>query len=243
MDISFKRFSYYNKQIVPSPLCDVLDYHDITFCLSGTLLYKVDGKETVLNSGDCIYIKPGSKRYRYGFTDEKAAYMSINIDGPDEPLCPFVKLSDCVDKSIIEIIEMLNTAYLTRNFDKFRVLTEYIVYDLNEKFNSSSINLSVRVMENYIQNHIFQKLTLSSVAKSVHLSKEYCESMFKKETGMTIITYINREKVEHAKHMLRQDEMSLTEISELLGYSDYNYFARVFCKYTGKTPLQYRKLK
>ena len=64
---------------------------------------------------------------------------------------------------------------------------------------------------------------------------------FKNQTGQSVTEYINRLKVEKSKKLLKDTDMSVTDIAMKTGFEDSCYFTRVFKKYEKKTPLQYRK--
>ena len=69
----------------------------------------------------------------------------------------------------------------------------------------------------------------------------YVCTLFKRETGMTITEYAVGEKIDLAKRMIIMRRQTLTEIAETCGFSDYNYFSRVFKRTVGMTPGEYRK--
>ena len=93
----------------------------------------------------------------------------------------------------------------------------------------------------YIAAHIFKKISVRGLAVELGLSPIYLERLFKQSEGVTIGAYIQREKIERAKNLLRYSDRSLFEISEYLGFSSQSYFGRIFKKATGMTPKQYRK--
>ncbi|MDQ0233070.1 YesN/AraC family two-component response regulator [Metabacillus malikii] len=64
--------------------------------------------------------------------------------------------------------------------------------------------------------------------------------MFKKEVGISVTEYIQRTKIEEAKKLISFSDYSLSKIHTLLNFTDQSYFTKVFKKYTGYTPKQYR---
>lgn len=58
---------------------------------------------------------------------------------------------------------------------------------------------------------------------------------------MTVVTAITKVRVEKACELLKTEKGSVSQVAEMVGYEDENYFGRVFKKYTGQTPAQYRK--
>jgi AraC-like DNA-binding protein len=93
----------------------------------------------------------------------------------------------------------------------------------------------------YITIHLHEKITLENVAEAAALSPCHLSRIFKKEVGMSIVDYVQKERIEAAKHMLANSDETLAAISQYLYFSTQSYFIRIFRKYTGMTPGQYRK--
>ncbi len=93
----------------------------------------------------------------------------------------------------------------------------------------------------YITIHLHEKITLEKVAEAVGLSACHLSRIFKKEVGMSMVDYVQKERVEAAKHMLANSDETLAAISQYLYFSTQSYFIRIFKKYTGVTPGQYRR--
>lgn len=92
----------------------------------------------------------------------------------------------------------------------------------------------------YIGKHYMEDLFLSSLADTFFLSKEHLSRLFKRETGTNLFSYIMELKLNDAKELLSSTEMTLEEIAFKLGFSNGNYFSKVFKKNTGQSPREYR---
>lgn len=99
----------------------------------------------------------------------------------------------------------------------------------------------VNRVENYVNKNMNKTLKLEELAAVCSLSPGYFSRMFKKETGKTLITYINEMKIEKAKELLKNSEAPIINISLDLGFDDCGYFIRVFKKITGVTPKAFRE--
>ena len=93
----------------------------------------------------------------------------------------------------------------------------------------------------YISEHLHQRIMMQELANYLSLSVAYLSRLFKLETGVTLSEYINMKKVEAASNMLQYSEYSDLQISTLLSFSSQSYFIKVFRKYTGMTPKEYKK--
>jgi two-component system response regulator YesN len=88
----------------------------------------------------------------------------------------------------------------------------------------------------FIDENLLGKLLLNDVAKHVHLSESYFASLFRAYAGQSFRNYLLNAKLCKAKEMLRVSHMSISDVSDMLGYEDYRAFTRAFKKYTGHNP-------
>jgi len=93
----------------------------------------------------------------------------------------------------------------------------------------------------FIATHLNESITISDVAEHIKKSRAYVVAKFKSETGKTIGEYIMECRMREAKNLLRYTEMSLSEISEYLCFSNQPYFQNVFKRYFRITPAKYRQ--
>ncbi|OCT11884.1 hypothetical protein A8709_28895 [Paenibacillus pectinilyticus] len=95
----------------------------------------------------------------------------------------------------------------------------------------------------YIYNHLYEALPIAELAEQTGLNGTYLSSLFKKETGITITTFIQQEKMEEAKKLLDFTSESVSTIATRLNYYDQTHFIKSFKKHAGVTPKQYRDRK
>ncbi len=99
----------------------------------------------------------------------------------------------------------------------------------------------VRQAMAYIHEHYAEPLSRADLAQHVALSEDYLTDCFRKELGVTPITYINRYRINQAKLLLAETYKTVTEIALDVGFSDSSYFSRVFRRETGMSPTDYRQ--
>lgn len=104
---------------------------------------------------------------------------------------------------------------------------------------NSQIGAAIR----YIKENLGKNLNLADSAKICNMSVSQFMRIFKKETGMTFKEYVSLKRVEKAKYLLVNTNKSIAEISESLGMEDSSYFTKVFKKYTGTCPKDYKEKK
>ena len=93
----------------------------------------------------------------------------------------------------------------------------------------------------YIRKHLDCHIDIDMLADKACMSKDHYIRVFKRETGETPNVYITKRKLEKAELALATSDLSIKSIAQMLGYSDYSYFNRVFKQNTGVTPQQYRE--
>lgn len=93
----------------------------------------------------------------------------------------------------------------------------------------------------YLTEHCGRPVTLNELCGHFYLSKSYICRIFKEVTGYTVSEYTNIHRIRKAKRYLEETDMSISEISHLLGYESLTYFERMFKHYTTLSPLKYRK--
>ena len=97
-----------------------------------------------------------------------------------------------------------------------------------------------RVLE-YVHSHISDSINIEQLADVACITKPYFIRLFKHEFGFPPVQYINRKKVERAQLLLFTTDKAVKEVAFILGFSDQNYFIRLFHKLTGITPQEYRR--
>ncbi|WP_237179030.1 response regulator transcription factor [Paenibacillus sp. MMS18-CY102] len=102
-------------------------------------------------------------------------------------------------------------------------------------------NVNMGLILAYIDGHYADPITLTEVAKHFHFNPSYLSSYFASHNAYGFSEYLNKVRVEKAAELLSGDTASISEISGMVGYSDHSYFTKVFKKWTGLSPSQYRR--
>ncbi len=106
------------------------------------------------------------------------------------------------------------------------------------KVNSAEI---VQQVKEYLEKNYVQKIRIKELGSMFYISEAYLSDIFKTLTHKTIIEYLADIRIETAKELLRSTRLNISNIAESVGYGDYCYFNKIFKKYVGVTPYQYRK--
>lgn len=178
---------------------------------------------------------------RYEYTDInyiKGIYINFLIN-----IIDVLKLKRLIfNEQEIEKVNLLKTIYEIPTLAQIKNLMMSkmdILKQAVDKYNAKS--RIVYQIEKYILDNYNSDLDLQTIADAVYLSTAYLCSVFKKETGKTINQYILEVKIDKAKEFLRDNSLKLYEVAEKVGFSNQNYFSKVFYKMVGMNPSEYRE--
>lgn len=156
----------------------------------------------------------------------------------------FGQLDTALDKS-------RKTAYFSEMYEHcssldqaFELLEETLIKASLEVLNylKSKEKKPIAYAKHYIEENKGLNIKLDELAKTAGFSYTYFSYLFKKETGKTLTEYIRMVRIETAKKLLVEKERSISEIAELVGYSDIKFFTKQFKKVMGVSPNEYRKM-
>lgn len=112
------------------------------------------------------------------------------------------------------------------------------ILDFEEK---ETGNRYVDFMIKSIHENYATKLALSDISEECQMSSTYLNVKFKNATGYTFNDYLNRYRIKKAVDLLKENKYMIYEIAEMVGFSDYKYFIKVFKKYVGCSPARFIK--
>lgn len=164
--------------------------------------------------------------------------------------------ADIVKKRIAEVSEKygLDYAELLDKMSKLRVMSYSAINSaasimsmcscylyVNKIIRNRSDILSYQ-LKDYIDGHFLEELSISTICSRFYVSKSKLYSISKDIFGMGVTDYIRIKRIEFAKEQLLCSTKPVLQIAEQTGFSDPNYFIRIFKKYEGVTPNKYRKI-
>lgn len=123
---------------------------------------------------------------------------------------------------------------------QYRMIADYCdrVERIRQGSNPSKLVIAVT---NYIQHHLSEPITTEQIAEHLFMGRTRLSANFKAESGMALSEFIQRQKLDEAKRLLRFTDKSAAAIAAYLGYSSSAHFTTVFKKYFGCTPAEYRE--
>lgn len=142
-----------------------------------------------------------------------------------------------LDEILTQLVERLEKQ------PKQEEIPESIILNIARQESQRGRSEAVHGAQKYILEHIQETIYIEDIAKSVFLNEQYLMHLFKKETGLSILEFITKERIDLAKQLLEKTDFQVNEVAAAVGYGNYSYFIRIFKRSTGKTPVAYRKGK
>ena len=108
------------------------------------------------------------------------------------------------------------------------------------KKNAASREIAYTVTS-YVNAHLSERLSLSDLAEAVYMSRSSFGHVFKSVTGVAPLDFVESVRLSHARELLAESDLPVTEIAMRCGFTDHSYFTLRFRRATGVTPSEFRK--
>ena len=244
------------------------DEFEIIYVRSGFLTVSISGESYIGKTGEAFVVSPGNLHLmgsQTGTVDYYTflfplKYISFRTDDMlDEKLleplnsghlmiCPRVKdTAKELCEQLIEIYEAKKDESESKITTQVRtkiILLQFILEMWKKGFvienDTSGRNIVEKEMVSYIQQNFTGKISLKEFGEQFHLSEKYISRYFKEHFHITLSQYITYLRLENAKQLLQDTDLSVTETAMQSGYQNVSYFIRSFKKTYGISPLKYR---
>lgn len=190
------------------------------------------------------YTKTGKKEQIFGCLEEILEQVRKKRGTTEErallavEICNILQRNSFLEGKEEKVRETLLKLQTESDFDRYKTqLVElYRVFLEPETDAIQYDNPLVNKAVSYIQKNFQTTVSLQEVADAMSLNAAYLSRIFKKYTGKTIVTYINDLKMEKARALIEENQLSLKEIALEVGIQNYNYFYQMVKKHYGKSP-------
>lgn len=245
------------------------DEFEIIYVRSGFLTVSISGESYIGKTGEAFVVSPGNLHLmgsQSGTVDYYTflfplKYISFRTDDMlDEKLleplnsghlmiCPRVKdTAKELCEQLIEIYEAKNDESESKITTQVRtkiILLQFILEMWKKGFvienDTSGRNTVEKEMVSYIQQNFTGKISLREFGEQFHLSEKYISRYFKEHFHITLSQYVTYLRLEHAKQLLQDTDIPVTDVAMQSGYQNVSYFIRNFQKAYAVSPLKYRK--
>ena len=245
------------------------DEFEIIYVRSGFLTVSISGESYIGKTGEAFVVSPGNLHLmgaQTGTVDYYTflfplKYISFRTDDMlDEKLleplnsghlmiCPRVK--DTAKELCEQLIEIYmakkdeSESKITTQVRTKIILLQFILEMWKKGFvienDTSGRNTVEKEMVSYIQQNFTGKISLREFGEQFHLSEKYISRYFKEHFHITLSQYVTYLRLEHAKQLLQDTDIPVTDVAMQSGYQNVSYFIRSFQKAYAVSPLKYRK--
>ena len=254
-----KKFIYFDVCTKTKPMMPSEHYHDvfeIYYLTKGNCRYFIDDKTYETKAGDLILIPKGvihKTTYGEGERQRKLIncsyhYIPTNVI-PKLPLLMYHYRNSEISKEIDDIFLNIEKEYIKNDEFSHEALLNYIhllfyliARNENQTEKTDNGNYLVTEVISYLKENYDKPISLTEIADNLSVSIEHLSRVFKKETGLAFVKYLNMLRFQKAEELLKNnDNLPITEIAYKCGFNDSNYFSDKFKKYYGISPLKFKK--
>lgn len=231
-------------------------FWELTYVDKGNLYTNINGHTYNLHQGDLIFYSPFQFHTQYTSCNSTSSYLTINFQmdfNNYEVLCNKVfTLNRNSYNTIKLLISELSNDNIYSNELSLCYLKQLIINTLRleNSFNQNTPtthmqqtyenNLLNNILK-FINEHINNKIYVETICSKFNISSTMLHSLFKKNMNVTFKTYINNIKLNKSKELISSSSYTLSEISEILGFSSIHYFSKKFKSQFGISPSEYSK--
>lgn len=245
---------------------------EIAYTLSGKATHILNGKSEIIKENDYVIIEPGSKHQYIKIGTENLSIINCIFTASFPYPCATVNsFYECIknpslninSKSIKpeqisriyhdetgevrQLVLLLQNEYKNKGYKYSlvarRLLNIIVLLTVRslEPGNTASTFIS-ETIKDYVSVHYAEHNVLEIIGEQLNYSVPYLSKKFKAETGESFKSYQQKIRINEAVLLLIQSNMSIDEISNLVGYTDIKYFIKVFTKKQGVSPSKFKKL-
>ncbi|SEM50751.1 transcriptional regulator, AraC family [Ligilactobacillus sp. WC1T17] len=239
---------------------NIRENYIIHYIMDGQGTFFVAGKAAVtLKKGDLFILPKGIPCFYQADGKNPWQYFWIGLDGikianifNSSALKGSYYLKDIESseftKKLREIFKVLHNKSSLENELLLEALTYQMFYHLIKEFPAQNITPKVKPYQQYemalkyLKGNYAYGCNITDLSLSLSLSRNYLYSLFKKYSNMSPQKFLTQMRMEDAKNQLLVSEISIQSISESVGYSDAFTFSKAFKRYSGYSPLTFRKM-
>ena len=232
------------------------NHMELFFIVGGKGQFLIQDQLYPVNANNLVIINPNILHTEVSLNAQPLEYIVLGIEGIElassensngrfSMLDHFesAEISGCL-RNILREMEQKSTGYE----DVCQAYMEILIIRLMRSTALSvpaqppvvSKNRQCAAVKQYIDQHFKETLTLDQLAEMVHMNKYYLSHTFKKEYGVSPISYMITCRVEESKYLLAETDLSISQIAQLLNFSSPSYFSQVFHRSQAISPMEYR---
>jgi len=245
----------------------IIKDYEFDYYIDGDRQLYIDGKYYPIRKGSLVLRTPGQTAYSYG--DFNCYILTLDFSGKVLSNYSRHSITPIQPEYPSPIWDIIPPVFIPKNMENylriFKELTSISELDLNKNENAMLLvneflhltladalrnKISISIPEadyiddicNYMKKHYTEYITLDTLSELTHMNKHYITRKFKERLGIPPISYLIQIRMDNAKRLLIETDITVKNIAENCGYTDPVFFNYYFKKLFGITPVEYRKL-
>lgn len=230
-------------------------YAELFYIVGGDGQFRIDDRLYPVKANQMVIVNPNVIHTEVSYEAHPLEYIVLGIEGLElsttDTQDSRFRILDCRGSSdiltclrhILQETQAAQPGYETicQAYMEILILRLMRVTRFSSTSGSPSASSQCAAVRHYIDTHYKEALTLDLLAKEAHINKFYLVHAFKEEYGMSPIHYMITRRIEESRYLLRETDMSVSQIARVLGFSSASYFSQSFRRGEGISPMEYRK--
>ncbi|MDO5602739.1 MAG: helix-turn-helix domain-containing protein, partial [Oscillospiraceae bacterium] len=229
---------------------------ELFYVVGGRGMFRLEDETFPLEADDLLVVGPNVEHTEMGVANDPLEYIVLGIEGlefvfsGEDTRCARLPYREyrgdtllCLDLMLREMEKKAES-----HADICQRLLEILILQLIRNSSCAVTPAASRrssrecaVVKRYIDQNYRENITLDMLAQLTHMNKYYLVHVFNRENGKSPISYLIDRRIRESMHLLANTDHSLSEISQMLGFSSQSYFSQSFKKSQGVTPNEYRR--
>lgn len=234
-------------------------YAELFYIVGGDGKFRIEDKLYPVESNQLVIVNPNVIHTEVSYDAHPLEYIVLGIEGMELAVGKNTdgrfSIVDCRSggniltclRNILREMEAQQEGYETICQAYLEILIVRLMrhtsLSITTDASAPSVSRQCASIRHYIDTHYKEPLNLDSLAEAIHLNKYYLAHAFKDEYGISPISYLISRRIEESKYLLRETDLSLSQISRVLSFSSASYFSQSFRRAEGISPIEFRKNK
>ena len=246
-----------------------MELHVLIVVLKGTMYLRVGGENVIVRSGQYILLRAGEEHEGWKMSEGELSYFWVHfseqaakgVENPENyyhfPMLGTLPATQRVTTLFRQLLDLSRT-WQEEQGQMLDYCCSTLLMELTLEMSREShkgeaiepvgqiesakpqVQQAIREAMDYITMNCHKQMDPAMVAQHLHYNPDYFASLFRKQTGMTITQYLNKMRIELAKRLMVNENVSIKEAAYSSGFQDEKYFMRIFKRHEGMTPLAYK---
>lgn len=249
-------YRVYKSPIIKTEHPEGRNDYQLLYIAHGKGHFFFNGKETIVTKGNMILFRPGEPQVYYYYSVDKTEVYWVHFTGseveryldhyelPNDKNVFFTGISPDYQWLYNQIIQELQLK--RENYEELlRILLRYVLLMINrfikeDHTQGSDTFNEIERATHYFNENYNKDISIKQYAEEHLMSKNWFINCFKKIMKITPMQYILQLRISTAKNLLESSNKNISEIADAIGYDNPLYFSRLFTKYVGVSPKEYR---